>query len=170
VDCSVCNSNGTLYSNCMLYALCSRLFGKSPFACGHLSVSTPLISARSNSRTQETLSMPLVLFGLLLATCGSSEMTGWCFSLFYQIKLIFDCSNHCHGAGKSPVYTLAVAMLVINYVQICLPCIIAILLIPVFCFCMPCLIRVLARIQEVHAPKVILSVCFLLSYCPIGSH
>lgn len=65
-------------------------------------------------------------------------------------------SNSCHDPSKSPVYTLAVAMLIINYVQICLPCIIAILLIPVFCFCMPCLIRILARIQEVHAPKVII--------------
>lgn len=38
-------------------------------------------------------------------------------------------------------------MLIVNYVQICLPCILAVILIPVFCFCMPCLIRFLARIN-----------------------
>lgn len=64
-----------------------------------------------------------------------------------------DDTTTCHHASRSPVYNLAVAMLVINYLQICLPCIIAILLIPVFCFCMPCLIRLLARIQEIHSPK-----------------
>eukprot|EP01035_Chromulina_nebulosa_P024948 gene24948-32508_t len=49
---------------------------------------------------------------------------------------------------QSPIYNLCIALLVINYIQICLPCIIAILLIPVFCFCMPCLIRILARLQD----------------------
>jgi E3 ubiquitin-protein ligase RNF38/44 len=53
----------------------------------------------------------------------------------------------CHHPERSPVYGLCVSMLIINYVQICLPCIVAIMMIPIFCFCMPCLIRVLARLQ-----------------------
>eukprot|EP00602_Paraphysomonas_sp_CaronLab_P000885 CAMPEP_0185031734 /NCGR_PEP_ID=MMETSP1103-20130426/19358_1 /TAXON_ID=36769 /ORGANISM="Paraphysomonas bandaiensis, Strain Caron Lab Isolate" /LENGTH=186 /DNA_ID=CAMNT_0027567357 /DNA_START=595 /DNA_END=1155 /DNA_ORIENTATION=- len=61
--------------------------------------------------------------------------------------------DSCDSAFKSPVYDLCVAMLIVNYIQICLPCIVAILLIPVFCFCMPCLIRILARMQDAQAPK-----------------
>lgn len=61
----------------------------------------------------------------------------------------FNCSN----PWGSPVYVYCVIMIIINYIQICLPCIIAILLIPVFCFCMPCLIRLLARMQDAAAPK-----------------
>mmetsp|Transcript_17415 Transcript_17415/g.29197 ORF Transcript_17415/g.29197 Transcript_17415/m.29197 type:complete len:372 (+) Transcript_17415:178-1293(+) len=56
--------------------------------------------------------------------------------------------NTCHHQLDSPVYNLCLSMLIISYVQICLPCILAAMLIPVFCFCMPCLIRVLASIQE----------------------
>ena len=48
---------------------------------------------------------------------------------------------------RSPIYGLCVSMLIINYIQICLPCIVAVIMIPVFCFCMPCLIRLLARLQ-----------------------
>lgn len=60
---------------------------------------------------------------------------------------IFGDSS-CNHRLDSPVYNLCLAMVIISYVQICLPCIIAILLIPVFCFCMPCLIRILARIHD----------------------
>ena len=59
----------------------------------------------------------------------------------------------CSTPGHSPVYALCVAMLVINYIQICLPCIVAVAMIPVFCFCMPCLIRLLARLQDVRTAK-----------------
>ena len=53
----------------------------------------------------------------------------------------------CNHPWRSPVYSLASSMLIINYIQICAPCIIAIIMVPVFCFCMPCLIRLLARLQ-----------------------
>lgn len=56
--------------------------------------------------------------------------------------------DRCHHQLDSPVYNLCLSMLIISYIQICLPCILAAMLIPVFCFCMPCLIRVLARIHE----------------------
>lgn len=59
----------------------------------------------------------------------------------------------CSNPGSSPVYNLCFAMLIISYIQICLPCIIALCMIPVFCFCMPCLIRMLARLQNENAPK-----------------
>jgi uncharacterized membrane protein (DUF485 family) len=83
--------------------------------------------------------------------------------------LFGDDQNTCRHPERSPVYNLCLAMLIINYIQICLPCIIAILLIPVFCFCMPCLIRVLARLDPsrtvvVKSPFVSLHVLFLISY------
>lgn len=71
--------------------------------------------------------------------------------------LFGDDDNSCRHPEHSPVYNLCLSMLIINYVQICLPCIIAILLIPVFCFCMPCLIRVLARLQDPRAVAVCIS-------------
>ena len=65
--------------------------------------------------------------------------------------LFGDDDNSCAHPEHSPIYNLCLSMLVINYIQICLPCILAILLIPVFCFCMPCLIRILARLQDPRA-------------------
>jgi E3 ubiquitin-protein ligase RNF38/44 len=59
--------------------------------------------------------------------------------------------DNCINPERSPIYGLCLSMLIINYIQICLPCIIAIIMIPVFCFCMPCLIRVLARLHDPHA-------------------
>mmetsp|Transcript_19251 Transcript_19251/g.19386 ORF Transcript_19251/g.19386 Transcript_19251/m.19386 type:complete len:360 (+) Transcript_19251:104-1183(+) len=67
--------------------------------------------------------------------------------------LFGDDSSGCSNPGQSPVYQLCVAMLVLNYIQICLPCIVAVLMVPVFCFCMPCLIRILARMQDPVASK-----------------
>jgi hypothetical protein len=61
--------------------------------------------------------------------------------------------DDCVHPTKSPVYMLALIMLIISYVQICLPCIIAVAMIPVFCFCMPCLIRLLARLQHLQPTK-----------------
>jgi E3 ubiquitin-protein ligase RNF38/44 len=58
-----------------------------------------------------------------------------------------DEAQSCDHPERSPVYRLCAVMLLINYIQICLPCIVAFAMIPVFCFCMPCLIRILARIQ-----------------------
>jgi hypothetical protein len=54
----------------------------------------------------------------------------------------------CPHPNRSPLYTLCVAMVFINYAQLCLPCVIVILMLPVLCFCLPCLIRILARIQD----------------------
>ena len=59
----------------------------------------------------------------------------------------------CEHPGESHVYTLCLVMLVINYIQICLPCILAVMMIPIFCFCMPCLIRLLARLQHLSPTK-----------------
>ena len=67
-----------------------------------------------------------------------------------------DDSDECKHPEKSPVYKLSAIMILINYIQICLPCIIAFAMIPVFCFCMPCLIRVLARLHGgrlLHQPR-----------------
>ena len=58
-----------------------------------------------------------------------------------------DDAQGCEHPDRSPVYRLCAIMLLINYIQICLPCIIAFAMIPVFCFCMPCLIRIIARLH-----------------------
>ena len=60
-----------------------------------------------------------------------------------------DQQDKCSDPTESPTYILCLSMLIINYIQICLPCIIALCMIPVFCFCMPCLIRLLARLQNI---------------------
>ena len=39
-------------------------------------------------------------------------------------------------------------MLVIQYAQICLPCLFAVAMVPVFCFCLPCVIRLLAALHD----------------------
>jgi hypothetical protein len=66
---------------------------------------------------------------------------------------VFGDEVGCNNPTASATYNLCVSMLIINYIQICLPCIIALCMIPVFCFCMPCLIRILARLQNQNAPK-----------------
>lgn len=68
-----------------------------------------------------------------------------------------DDSSACLHPARSPIYNLCISLLVINYLQICLPCIVAITLIPVCCFCMPCLIRILARMQSANLVSKTLS-------------
>jgi len=84
--------------------------------------------------------------------------------------LFGDDEVTCKNPQDSPIYKLCISLLIINYIQICLPCIIAILLIPVFCFCMPCLIRLLARLQDpriaavrsINRLKIDIELCILL--------
>lgn len=65
-----------------------------------------------------------------------------------------DGNGSCSRPQDSPVYKLCFTLLIINYIQICMPCIIAIMLIPIFCFCMPCIIRILARLHDPRAITV----------------
>lgn len=64
-----------------------------------------------------------------------------------------DATDACSHPEKSPIYDMCLSMIVVNYVQFCLPCILAIILIPVFCFCTPCLIRLLARLNDPRASQ-----------------
>lgn len=82
-----------------------------------------------------------------------------------NIWLFGDDDNSCRHPEKSPIYGVGVAMLIISYIQICLPCIIAVALIPLFCFCMPCLIRALARLQNLRPNVVSLIFCIGLPFC-----
>jgi hypothetical protein len=99
--------------------------------------------------------MQLLLFGMTTAYFFSRHI----FKPFFILRFIvgnvwlFGDDAVCTNPGASPVYNLCFAMLIISYIQICLPCIIALCMIPVFCFCMPCLIRMLARLQNENAPK-----------------
>ena len=62
--------------------------------------------------------------------------------------LLGGADDSCAEAGKSPIYVTDVVMLVVQYGQICLPCIFAIAMVPVFCFCLPCVIRLLASLHD----------------------
>lgn len=70
-----------------------------------------------------------------------------------NLWLFGDDTQYCANPEKSPIYILCYALIVISYLQICLPCILVMLFLPVLCFCMPCLIRVLARLQDLQAAK-----------------
>jgi hypothetical protein len=48
----------------------------------------------------------------------------------------------------SPMYQLALWLIVISYAKIFLPCLLLLALLPVICFCLPCLIRILSRLQD----------------------
>lgn len=102
-------------------------------------------------RTQR-FDMPRVLANLT-SSKNLLDILGLIWFVVGNMWVFGDNTGHCSNPTSSPIYNLCVAMLVINYIQICFPCIIAILLIPVFCFCMPCLIRILARMQAANAPK-----------------
>jgi E3 ubiquitin-protein ligase RNF38/44 len=96
----------------------------------------PYLEERARLMTQATNIRNIIdALGLIWFVVGNMWLFG-------------DDDNSCRHPEKSPIYGLCISMLIINYIQICLPCIIAVILIPVFCFCMPCLIRVLARLQN----------------------
>ncbi|RYY83619.1 hypothetical protein EON63_10830 [archaeon] len=68
--------------------------------------------------------------------------------------LFGDDDDTCIHPHDSHIYNLCFSYLIIMYLQICAPCILAILLIPVFCFCLPCFIRVLARLHDSRRTQV----------------
>ena len=105
-------------------------------------VCKPWLETRPNEQAFVTHTSHLVdAFGLFWFIVGNMWLFG-------------DDELGCPHPERSPVYNLCLCMLVINYIQICLPCIVAVLMIPVFCFCMPCLIRALARLNDPQANRV----------------
>lgn len=68
--------------------------------------------------------------------------------------LFGDDDNSCHHPQSSHIYNLCLTYIILMYLQICAPCIIAILLIPVFCLCLPCFIRILARLHDPRRTQV----------------
>ena len=55
------------------------------------------------------------------------------------------------GERSSYTYWACVVNLSAQYLQICLPCLVALLLVPVFCFCLPCFVRLM---NTLHDPMV----------------
>ncbi len=96
---------------------------------GRLTLASPLMRFLSHARNG------LDAFGLIWFVVGNM----WLFGGDVEI---------CPHPNRSPLYTLCVAMVFINYAQLCLPCVVVIVMLPVLCFCLPCLIRILARIQD----------------------
>mmetsp|Transcript_3309 Transcript_3309/g.9735 ORF Transcript_3309/g.9735 Transcript_3309/m.9735 type:complete len:332 (-) Transcript_3309:49-1044(-) len=62
--------------------------------------------------------------------------------------LLGGTDDACADAGRSAIYATDVAMLAVQYAQICLPCLFALAMVPVFCFCLPCVIRLLASLHD----------------------
>ncbi len=85
---------------------------------------------------------------------NSVDAFGLIWFIVGNMWLFGDDNHNCTQPTRSPIYDLSLSMIIINYVQICLPCILALLLLPVFCFCMPCLIRFAARLQSARANVV----------------
>lgn len=108
---------------------------------------TYLVEHREYNDRMRSIRNTIEAFGLVWFVVGNMWLFG-------------DDNNICHHPERSPIYNLCVSLLVLNYVQICFPCIIAIVLIPVFCFCMPCLIRILARLQDPRASVVSIYLLF----------
>jgi E3 ubiquitin-protein ligase RNF38/44 len=59
----------------------------------------------------------------------------------------------CTDASESPIYQLCLALIIILYIQICLPCILAVLMVPVLCFCLPCVVRILSYLHDPMAGR-----------------
>jgi E3 ubiquitin-protein ligase RNF38/44 len=86
-----------------------------------------------------------------LALRNFLDAVGLVWFIVGNLWLFGDDSELCTAPEKSPIYILCYSLLVIAYLQICLPCILVVLFLPVLCFCMPCLIRILARLQDLQS-------------------
>lgn len=95
---------------------------------------------------QDTLAKTLSLRNFL-------DAIGLVWFVVGNLWLFGDDAEQCAHPEKSVIYLLCYAMLVVSYLQICMPCILLIIFLPILCFCMPCLIRILARLQDIHAAK-----------------
>mmetsp|Transcript_25292 Transcript_25292/g.51964 ORF Transcript_25292/g.51964 Transcript_25292/m.51964 type:complete len:302 (+) Transcript_25292:73-978(+) len=80
------------------------------------------------------------------------DAIGMCWFLLGNAWILSGSGDEtCRHPGRSPVYLLCFTMLVINYIQVCLPCVVAILIVPVICFCLPCILRWLRMNQPANA-------------------
>jgi len=61
----------------------------------------------------------------------------------------FFGTNNCSQEAPE-VYRLTMALLIVNYVMLCFPCIIVLLLAPFICFCLPCVIRLISYWETSH--------------------
>ncbi|CAK4103668.1 unnamed protein product [Aphanomyces euteiches] len=77
----------------------------------------------------------------------SLELLGLFWFLVGNMWVISD-EEHCALKAGGHMYNLALAMIVICYVKIFLPCLLLVALLPIVCFCLPCLIRILNRIHD----------------------
>mgnify|MGYP003385424577 CR=1 FL=1 len=54
----------------------------------------------------------------------------------------------CNDSYGSPIHALFLTMVILQFVQLLMPCILAVLLLPLICCCLPCIIRFLAHVQS----------------------
>eukprot|EP01084_Bolivina_argentea_P127599 225618_1 len=55
----------------------------------------------------------------------------------------------CTQPWSSPIYVLCFALLIVTYIQITLPCIIAIFMVPILCICLPCWVRLVVLLPKI---------------------
>lgn len=87
----------------------------------------------------------------LLSARNSVDALGLSWFVVGNLWLFSGQEGSCTDPG--PIYTLCVVLLLITYLHICLPCILAVILIPVLCFCLPVLLRVLPYLHDPRAGK-----------------
>ena len=78
---------------------------------------------------------------------NSLDALGLAWFVVGNLWMSSSSGDTCNPWG-SPIYRLDLAFLLITYIAITLPCIVAILMVPILCFCLPCVIRVLTRMQD----------------------
>mmetsp|Transcript_4149 Transcript_4149/g.6331 ORF Transcript_4149/g.6331 Transcript_4149/m.6331 type:complete len:322 (-) Transcript_4149:265-1230(-) len=62
-------------------------------------------------------------------------------------------TESCAEASQSPIYQLCLALIIILYIQLCLPCILAVMMVPLLCFCLPCVVRLLSFLNDPSSRK-----------------
>lgn len=86
-----------------------------------------------------------------LASRNFLDAIGLVWFVVGNLWLFGDDAEFCSEPERSPIYLLCYSLLIISYLQICLPCILVVMFLPILCFCMPCLIRILARLQDLQS-------------------
>jgi len=103
-----------------------------------LSVMSAARSLDRNSRLYarlQTMRTLLDIFGMIWFLVGNL----WLFGAE---------AKECHHRGQDAGFRLAFVLLMVQYGQLCLPCLMAILFFPFFCLCLPCIVRWLRRVQQ----------------------
>jgi hypothetical protein len=94
--------------------------------------------ARASQFAEERLQRPVDVLRMAWFVAGNIWITA-------------ATSGSCAKAACPALMRLSWTVLILQYVGLCLPCVLLILLLPVACFCLPCLIRALRALSLSNA-------------------